>query len=168
MIRVVIVEDEEHLRNELVLTVPWERLGCLVVGDASDGLEGCAMIERTCPDLVLCDIRMPGLDGVAMIKRVQALLPPEKWPSVVFLSGYDDFSYAQAAVRLGADDYLLKPVDDEELFRVVTGIRNAWESRTRGAKRRRVHTLDDQAATFIARSSINHVSDGGYSSASRM
>lgn len=136
MIRVVVVEDEQHLRQELVLTTPWEELGCRVVGEAADGVEGLRVVLRTRPDLVLADIRMPGMDGIAMLHRAQRELPAELAPAIVFLSGHDEFEYAREAVRLGAEDYLLKPVDDEELLRVLKRVVRRRENEARAQNRR--------------------------------
>jgi two-component system response regulator YesN len=107
---VVIVEDEEYLRRELVLTTPWADVGCAVVGEAGDGIEGERLIVQGQPDIVLTDLRLPGQDGLAMLEHA---LPRH---AIVF-SGYNDAHLMQQAIRIGVDDYLFKPVDDEELVR---------------------------------------------------
>ncbi|MCK4543084.1 MAG: response regulator [Spirochaetales bacterium] len=113
MIKVVIVEDEKLLRRELSLTTPWEELGCELLGEAENGLEGLQLIKRIRPHIIITDIRMPGLDGLTMIKKAQS---NNYHPQALLLTGYSDFEYAREALRLGVIDYILKPVDDAQLY----------------------------------------------------
>lgn len=118
MRRLLIAEDEEPLRRELTLTVPWEDWGFAVVGAAEDGLQARAMLRERAPELVLCDIKMPGVEGVELLQETRAT--PELASTLfIFISGHAEFSYARDALRLGAVDYLVKPVDDEALRRAV-------------------------------------------------
>ncbi len=119
MIKVVIVEDEKLLRRELTLTTPWEELGCDLLGEAENGLEGLQLIKRVRPHIVITDIRMPGLDGLTMIKKAR---DNNYHPQVVLLTGYSDFEYARKALRLGVIDYILKPVDDAQLYTLLKQI----------------------------------------------
>ena len=104
--RVVIIEDSKLLRMGMIHTLNWQSLDCQVVGSAGDGLEGLQVICDTNPDIVMTDIRMPGLSGLEMIEAAR-----EKGctPAVIIVSGYDEFSYEQKALKLGAVEYLLKP-----------------------------------------------------------
>ncbi len=106
---VLIVEDEKLIREEIRLTTPWERFGCEVIAVAENGLEGEQLIRSLAPDIVITDIRMPGQDGIAMLERAMPR-------AAIILSGYSDFAYAKQAIRLGVQDYILKPVDDEEFY----------------------------------------------------
>ncbi len=108
-IKVLVVEDEKLVRDEILLTTPWEDFDCEVIGSAENGLEGEEMIRNLKPDLVVTDIRMPGQDGINMLKNA----PP---PAALILTGYSDFSYARQAIRLGVKDYITKPVDDDEFY----------------------------------------------------
>lgn len=119
MKKIFIVEDEDIIRRGLVCTIDWLRLGCSVVGDAPDGLAALPRIEALQPDIVLTDIRMPRLDGLALAQRLKECAHA---PAIIFLTSYADFSYAQAALRLQAADYLLKPIDEAELQRVLEKI----------------------------------------------
>ena len=112
MIRVIIAEDEEILRQGLVKVLPWEECGCEVVGDAGNALEAIRLAERFHPEIVVTDIRMPGMNGLDMIARIRDVCPCE----AVVLSGYDEFAYAKQAIALGVAGYLLKPVDDAEFI----------------------------------------------------
>jgi two-component system response regulator YesN len=116
MRKVVIVEDEELVRKGIVLTVDWAALGCAVAGEAANGEDGLALIRALQPDLVVTDIRMPRLDGIEMLR---ALRQEGCRCCVILLTAYGDFHYAQAALKLGAADYLLKPFEDGELEAAV-------------------------------------------------
>ncbi|MBD3921782.1 response regulator transcription factor [Paenibacillus sp. PR3] len=113
MRKVILVDDEMFARKGLVGLIPWENYGFEVVGEAEDGEEALALIEQTEPDLVITDIRMPVLDGLELIQAVQAR--QGKAIRFIIISGYGDFKYAQQAVRYGVQDYLLKPIDENEL-----------------------------------------------------
>ena len=116
MLKVVIVEDEDVIRKGLVCTVDWQSMGACVVGEAADGEQGLQVVREQQPDVVLTDIRMPRISGLAM---AEALQQSGSRAAIVFLTSYADFAYAQEALRLGAADYLLKPVEEEELRAVL-------------------------------------------------
>ena len=115
MIKVVLVEDEELIRQGMKLTMEWEKFECQVIGEATDGEEGLKVIRKLKPDIVFTDIRMPKLSGLEMMEQLKEALPVK----FIILSGYDDFSYANKAINLGAHGYLLKPIDDEEFGNVL-------------------------------------------------
>ena len=116
MLKIAIVEDEEIIRMGLAYTVDWQSMGAQVVGEAADGLEGLEIVAAARPDVVLTDIRMPRMNGLDMAKVLREQYPEIK---VVFLTSYADFEYARQAVRLNACDYLLKPVDEGELAKLM-------------------------------------------------
>ncbi|GKX28555.1 putative response regulatory protein [Vallitalea longa] len=125
MVKVVVVEDEILTRKGLVITTPWEELGCKVVGEASNGSEGIEMILRVKPHIVITDVRMPKMDGINMIKDLKNKIKAE----YIIISGYDEFKYAQQAISLGVKEYLLKPVEDNELYDALEKIVNSVESK---------------------------------------
>lgn len=114
--RVVLVDDEPIILRSLKVALPWDELNMLIVGEATNGEEGWRLIQELKPDIVISDIRMPVKDGISMMKETLS-----HFPSLIFvlLSGYGEFDYAREAVRSGAFDYLLKPVDHEELESVM-------------------------------------------------
>jgi two-component system, response regulator YesN len=112
---VVFVEDEKIVRDEIVSSVRWKLLDLELVGTASDGLEGEHLIKELEPDIVLTDIRLPGIDGLTMLSRSPV-------NHAIILSGHSDFNYMKKAIRLGVFDYLLKPVDDEELEETLANL----------------------------------------------
>jgi len=116
MIKAVLIEDEKLLRKELILTTPWNQLGCELLGEAENGLDGLALILRIKPHIIITDINMPGMDGLTMIQKAQS---KEYQPKVILLTGHSDFEYARKALRLGVIEYLLKPIDDSELYSLI-------------------------------------------------
>lgn len=113
MLKVVIVDDEPSVLEGLRLFVDWNKEGCEIAGEASDGLSAFAVIREIQPDLVICDIRMPGLTGLELIEKINAEISPV--PKFLMLSGYNDFAYARKVLELGAIGYLTKPLDSDEL-----------------------------------------------------
>ncbi len=127
MLKVLIVEDEEMIRKGIVLTVDWAALDCVVVGEAANGLEGLEAARRLEPSLIITDLKMPQMDGIEMLRTLRA----EGCNAyVIILTAYDNFSYAQSALRLGAVDYLLKPFHDGDLENAVNRLRARMDSET--------------------------------------
>jgi two-component system response regulator YesN len=116
LLKVVIIDDEEWIRFLIKDIVPWETIGMKVVGEASNGIEGIALCEKLNPDIVLTDIRMPGIDGLGLLRECMIRNPNLKG---IILSGYSDFSYAQTALNYGAYQYMLKPIDEDELIKIL-------------------------------------------------
>lgn len=117
MYKVLIIDDEAIIRKGLKNIINWKQLDCEVCADASDGIEGIEFIKKYLPEIIITDIRMPGLDGLSMIKRVKAIVPNTK---IIILTGYRDFDYVQEAIKCGAFDFLLKPSKIDELTAVLT------------------------------------------------
>lgn len=117
MYKLLIVEDEKAIAQGIAKSNPWEEWGFRVVGICGNGEEAVAFIQEEKPDLVLSDIRMPKMDGVALMQYLNAQYPEIK---IVILSGYNDFQYLQMAIRNQVVEYLLKPTlleEFEQLFR---------------------------------------------------
>jgi len=111
MYKVLIVEDENMIRRFLLQRTKWSELNCEVVGEAVNGKEGLEKIIELNPDIVITDIRMPILSGLEMLTKAQRVCTFK----TIILSAYNDFTYAQTALRLGACEYLLKPINTEQL-----------------------------------------------------
>jgi|HigsolmetaAR203D_1030402.scaffolds.fasta_scaffold06623_2 two-component system response regulator YesN len=113
MHKVLLVDDEVFARTGLRGLIPWNRLGFEIVAEAENGEEALQMIREEQPDLVVTDIRMPVLDGLGLIRTVKEQEIAN--PRFIIISGYNDFKYAQQAVRFGVEDFILKPIDEAEL-----------------------------------------------------
>ncbi|MDY3007251.1 response regulator [Anaerococcus porci] len=122
--RVLIVEDEEIIRKKLEILPSFSKYGMEVLESAKNGLEGLEKIKKFNPELVITDISMPLMDGLTMIKES---LDYEY--SAIIVSGYNDFDYAKKAIKYGVTDYLLKPIDIEELNKSLITAKNIYEMR---------------------------------------
>lgn len=112
MLKVLVVDDEKFVRKGIVMETDWASLGCVVVAEAENGLEGVEAARKYQPDLIISDIRMPKMDGLSMIRTLREENSKVK---VIFLTAYGEFEYAREALHLYACDYLLKPFEDGEL-----------------------------------------------------
>ena len=110
--RILIVEDEPLLAQHLANRIAGESSRYEVVGLAQNGLEGLEMLAQHKPDIVFTDIQMPVMNGLDFLAEATQQYPNTKY---VILSGFSDFQYAQAAIKYGVKEYLLKPVSDEDL-----------------------------------------------------
>ncbi|HEY4430178.1 MAG TPA: response regulator transcription factor [Paenibacillus sp.] len=113
MIKVMIVDDEPKLREGLRSLIPWETLGYTVVATAANGLQAIEKYHTFYPELIVADIRMPGMDGLEMISELRK---EGSESHVLILSGHADFEYAKRAIGYRIDGYLLKPVDEDEMI----------------------------------------------------
>ncbi|MEG0542047.1 MAG: response regulator, partial [Angelakisella sp.] len=118
-------------RRGIVLSVDWSHMDCVVVGEAANGEEGLETVLRHQPDLVITDIKMPRMDGIEMIA---ALREHGCESHFIILTAYGDFQYAQSAIKLGVNDYLLKPFEDEELTAAVAKVQTAAKQHTPDSK----------------------------------
>lgn len=120
MLKVLIVDDEAVVRRGIVLGIDWAARGCVLAGEASNGEEGLAAVERYSPSLIITDVRMPRMDGIEMLAKLRERGNRAR---VILLTAHSDFTYAQRALKLGADDYLLKPFRNEELIAAIDKVR---------------------------------------------
>ncbi|MBD2867325.1 response regulator transcription factor [Paenibacillus arenilitoris] len=123
--KLLLVEDQALFRKGLRKMIEDHALGWTVVGEAENGQAALELIEALRPNLVLTDIRMPGMDGIELAERIQAMHADT---DVIILTGYDDFKYAQMAIRFGVIDFLLKPCDDRALMEVLQKAHQRLES----------------------------------------
>jgi two-component system response regulator YesN len=142
--RVLLVDDEEDVREGLVVEVDWEALDLRIVGLAENGREALEMAERVDPDIVVTDISMPFMDGLELAKRLRERNPLVK---VVILTGYDEFDYARQAVSLSVDEYLLKPFSAGHLTELLTRLRAQMGAEV--AEREDVQQLRDHYYTSL-------------------
>jgi two-component system response regulator YesN len=119
MYKLFIVEDEWFTRNSLVKEIPWADIDCEVIGSADDGLSAIALITASKPDIVISDIRMDGMDGIQLCQRVKHSFAEIRF---IIITGHCEFAYAQTAVKLGVEDFILKPTQPDELMAAVKDV----------------------------------------------
>lgn len=110
--KVVIADDEKLILKNLTQIIDWQGLDCEIIGTAESGQEVMGIIESQHVDLLLTDISMPEMNGIDLLKTVNKI---DHKPMVILISGYDDFKYAKEGIKNNAFDYILKPIDYEEL-----------------------------------------------------
>lgn len=113
MYKVMIIDDEEIVRTGLKNLVNWENEGFYICGEGKDGRDGLAKLLEEWPDLVLVDIKMPGLSGLELIKAARE---QNFEGHFIILTGYSEFEFAKSAISFGVREYLLKPIDEDELL----------------------------------------------------
>lgn len=104
-IRTMLVEDEKLVLQDILTIIDWETAGFSIVATAVNGKQGLTKFKETCPQLIITDIRMPVMDGLAMLSEIRK---KNSQVMVLLLSAYEDFSYAKQAIRLDVEDYLIK------------------------------------------------------------
>ncbi len=125
MLKVFLVEDESIVREGLKKNIPWQDYGYQFMGEAGDGEMALPMIRKIRPDVLITDIKMPFMDGLALSRIVVQEIPDIK---IIIISGYDEFEYAREAIRVGVEQYLLKPITRSALRKVLLELREKIET----------------------------------------
>lgn len=155
MYKVMIIDDEWIVREGLKRTIPWQEMGCVIIADAADSEEALKLIEELRPDIVLSDIRMPGMDGLELVGVINS-----KYPDIqaIFLTGFDDFTFAQQALKLGASDILLKPSNPVEIRRAFTETTSKLAAaRQQAAYLQNLESMKRTSQPFILEKVIHHL-----------
>lgn len=121
MLKVLIADDEPKIRRGLKNSIDWSELGIEVAGEAEDGEIALSLAKEIKPDILLVDICMPFLNGLEFISSLKGFLPDS---IVIVITGHDEFAYAQQSIKLKVFDYLLKPVEKEHLYSVVSNAKD--------------------------------------------
>ncbi len=116
MFKLIIADDEKWVRTAIKSIIPFDKLDLVLSSEAANGIEALELCRRHEPDILLTDIMMPGLNGLELIGEILKILPDIR---IAVISGYNDFEYAKTAMKYGIKDYLLKPVDENELLQVL-------------------------------------------------
>ncbi len=157
MIKVMIVDDERFVRMGIVNNTNWQQVGCEVVGEAENGIEGVEKAREVHPDLIVSDIRMPKMDGIEMVTKIRVFLPEVR---VIYLTAYSDFAYTQQAIRQGASDYLLKPFEDGELEKAVAKVTAELQPKGAAGDEDLLPLIDDSLElNRYVRTAINYIED---------
>ena len=125
MYTVIVADDEQEIRRSLIRKVDWGSVGFQVIGEAENGAEALELTEKLEPDLLLTDIRMPFISGIELARQVREIRPATQ---IAFLSGFDDFSYAQQAIQYNIISYLLKPISSSELEKELLKMKEKIDS----------------------------------------
>ena len=120
-LKVVIADDEERICQLIQALINWDRLGMEIAGMAHNGIEAFDAVQKVCPDILITDIRMPGLSGLELIEKVKEACPEVE---IIIISGYAHFEYAQQAIRFGVVHYLLKPINKAELTETLEKLKS--------------------------------------------
>ncbi|KNY26467.1 response regulator transcription factor [Pseudobacteroides cellulosolvens] len=116
MIKVVIIDDEEIIREGLRKIIDWNSMNCEIIGEAEDGEDGLELINSLQPDIIVTDIRMSSKSGLEMISEIKSIKEDCR---IIILTGFRDFEYAREALKLGAFRYLLKPSKVDEITQAI-------------------------------------------------
>ena len=116
MYKVFLAEDEIVVREGIRNNIPWDKISYTLTGEAPDGEIALSMLQDIKPDILITDIRMPFMDGLALSRIVKKTFP---WIKIIILSGHDEFEYAREAISIGVDEYLLKPVSAQEMLKTM-------------------------------------------------
>lgn len=116
MRKIIIIDDEYLVRLGLRSTIDWAGIDAEIIGEATNGLEGLELIRKLSPDIVISDVKMPLMSGVELVK---ALNETGYKGRIIILSGYRDFEYAKESFEHGISNYVLKPVNNDELLKTV-------------------------------------------------
>lgn len=131
LLKVLIADDEPNIREGIRYSIDWLKIGMEVTGEAEDGEEALELALKYEVDILLADLNMPIMNGLTLIKNIREKLPKCR---VLIISGYDDFSYAQEALRLQVEDYILKPVRPDSLTEVLKEVRSTFQTLTAQTK----------------------------------
>lgn len=144
MLRVLLVDDEHFILQGLKVLINWEKEGFVIAGTASDGYEALDFLKNNSVDLIIADVNMPVISGLSLLQKIRE----EKLSDAYFviLSRYAEFSYAQEAMRYKCTDYILKPVEKEQLLETlhkVSGLAANKEKKNRANQKMEEHTLQE-------------------------
>lgn len=126
MYTVIVADDEEEIRRGIIQKVEWEKIGFQIIGEAANGADALELVEKLEPDLILTDIRMPFLSGIELARQIREVRPSVQ---IAFLSGFDEFSYAQQAIQYNIVSYMLKPISAKELEEELTKIKQIMDEK---------------------------------------
>lgn len=156
--KLVIVDDEVLIRELLKVCINWEELGVEIVGEASDALEAIELVDSVMPDIVLTDVCMPFMDGIELGKCII-----EKYPNIriVILTGYDEFEYAKRSIKVGISDFLLKPINEDEIIKVISNIiEKILAERLKQDEYTRIREYVEESLPFLREKCLNELISG--------
>lgn len=138
--KLLIVDDEELTRTGLISSVDWTALGIHEIYQADDGVNGLEMARLHKPEIILCDVRMPRMDGIVMLEQLE-----KEFPDIIpiFMSGYSDKEYLKAAIKLKAVRYIEKPLNLKELTEAVREAKEMYVQKARSSRAQTLHSMEN-------------------------
>lgn len=135
--RLLVVDDEQLTREGIISIIEWDKLGITEILEADDGLNGIQIARQNPPDVILCDVRMPRMDGIAMLEKMEALYPDTP---AIFMSGYSDKEYLKAAIHLKVISYIEKPIDPKEMQEAISQAIEQRQYKMRQRQAEQIHS----------------------------
>lgn len=145
--KLLIVDDETLTREGLIASIDWTSLEISQVFQADDGVNGLQIAKREKPEIILCDVRMPRMDGIRMVELIEEFLPDS---AVIFMSGYSDKEYLKAAIKLKAVNYVEKPLDPKEIREAVLEATERFRQKMRTRRNEAFHSMSTASALALA------------------
>lgn len=139
LMKLLIVDDEELTRTGVISAIDWKSLGIREIFQADDGIHGLEAARRYRPEIILCDVRMPRMDGITMLEQVEAILPDTV---AIFMSGYSDKEYLKAAIKLKAVNYIEKPINPVEIREAILEAKEVYLGRIRSTRGESLHSME--------------------------
>lgn len=155
LLKIIVVDDERLVRELLKNCLDWEELGLTIVGECAGAEQALEMVDRLLPDIIFTDICMPKMDGLELCRRIG-----EKYPHMktVILTGHEEFEYAKKGIKLGVADFILKPINDDEIRRAVSALRErVLEERSRIEELARLKEQLKQSLPFLREKALNEL-----------
>lgn len=137
--KLLIVDDEELTRTGVVSSIDWHSLGIHEIIQADDGIHGLEAAHLHRPEIILCDVRMPRMDGIAMLEKLEEDLP-DCVP--IFMSGYSDKEYLKAAIKLKAVNYIEKPLNPSEIYDAISEAKELYKQKQRTHHGETLHSME--------------------------
>ena len=159
MYRVMLVDDEEKLRNLLKKIIDWSCFGMQIAGEAGSGIEAINTIDEIRPDIIFVDIRMPFMNGIEFSKLAMKRYPQMK---IIILTAHDDFSYAKECIGIGVSDYLLKPIIRSDISKALEKAKESLDHSEHQEK----YPPEDVTRNILSAAKLHHYIEENYRDAS--
>ena len=137
--KLLIVDDEELTRTGVISSLDWSSLGIDEVIQADDGVHGLETAKLYKPEIILCDVRMPRMDGITMLERLEKFLPDSV---AIFMSGYSDKEYLKAAIKLKAVNYIEKPFSLSEMEDAIREAKELYQQKVHSRRGETLHSIE--------------------------
>ncbi len=155
LVKIIVADDEKWVRNTITSIIPYEKLGLTLISEAENGLEALEICRQYKPDILITDLMMPGITGMDLIQELKTLQPDLK---IIIISGYSDFEYAKTAIKYGVSEYILKPIDENELCNILARVRDEiLEKRRREEEETALRSQYKRALPIICTNYLNQL-----------